>query len=654
MKKWKFFGLIGMLVLSMALVFAACSGETEQEKEEGPGEETLASYTVEVLDVDGKPYADATVEAWANGKKVAEIALDKEGTAVFGGTGDKVAVDKTIDEIEVRLSGLPEYLTYSKVTMSRGGSVRIELKEDVSSPRKGTGQAEYKTDVLTGEKSNLLDTDPETFKPFEVETGVYALKFTEKGQKIYFEFQGDTKKAATYSVEALGGEEMAIVHLQGDPVSGIRNMNDPSFEWKTGDKAYEFLHDDSVLQQSSGKSWFEVRLCDAEKATANGYLVLKKVGDYTPEKGPETESVLPEKQPDLFADQEGVWTDAPLDGSLTVVLGADGFYHVGEETGPYLCVTINRTVRGYDVSFQGMYESGQSFTDTDGKTYSKDYYPLLSAYLEKANKDGVYALNEELKEFLNVFLKNGTAKSWLEEQLGELPAGEEWLFACGYYAAEMEGDNEQCSLVFDAQNEIDLPAGKTVLCTLMSMASVTAKISANAENVTMKWYGADPSGEPVTVPPEDGLLAAEFELEGRTFYYVAFENTGKTDLKLSVSLTGTEKIEEGTIDNPIPMEELEGTFTGNSGSDGWGETWYSFIADEEVTITVTADENSSVSVSYLDENEVEHMVVADDFDDGVIKLTLKAGTMYKFLLSSSDMEPETELSFTVETAESGS
>lgn len=644
MKKRKFLGLFAMLVLSMALAFAAC---TKEQGEMPPVEETLKSYTVEVL-LDRKPYSGATVEAWASGKKLAEIALNSEGTAVFGGTNDKVAIEKGIDEIEVRLLGLPEYLTYSKVTMKRGQSVQIELKEALSTPSKGAGQAEYKTDVLSGEKSNQLDTDPETFKPYEVGTGVYALKFTEKGQKIYFEFQGDTKKAATYSIEALGEEEFALVHLQGDPVSGIRNMNDPSFEWKTGDKAYEFLHDDSVLQQSDGKSWFEVRLLDAEK-TANGYLVLKKVGDYIPEKGPETVPVLPEKQPEPFADQEASfsWTDAPLDGSLTVVLGADGFYHVGEE-GPYLCVTVGRTVRGYDVSFQGMYESGQSFTDTDGKTYSKDYYPLLSAYLEKANKDGVYPLNEELKEFLTVFLKNGSAKSWLEGQFGTLPAGEEWLFACGYYVEGAE--DEPCALVFDMENEIDLPAKKTVLCTLMSMMPMTASLSLRAENVTMKWYGSDPSSEPQTFSPEDGLLIGEFEIEGRTIYYIAFENTSDTDLKLTVSLIGTENLEEGTIDNPIPMDSLEGTFTGNSGSDGWGETWYSYIAEEEVTITVTADEKSIVSVSYYDEEKgTEIMLVPDDFEGGVIELTLKAGTIYKFSLASADTEPDTELSFTIKT-----
>lgn len=657
MKKLRFFGLFLALAMGLSLVLAACKPKQEEQPEETP----LSGYTVTVLDPDDKPYPNGKIEAWANGKKVAEIAPDQNGVAKFGGPGDKVSVDKEIDEIEVRLIGIPEYFAYETKKIKRGDSVTVKLRENLSIPKKGEGKAEYREDVLTGGKSNLLDTDPETFKPYEVGTGVYALKFTQKGQKIYFEFQGDRKKATIYSV-SVQGIEVTLVHLPGDLTSGIRNMGDEKFEWKTGEKAYEFTHDDSLIQQADSKSWFEVSMSDGTKEAGSGYITFAKVGDYAPEVGPETESILPAKQPAQFEEQDGEWTDAPLDGTLEYEKDAEGFYRVGGTDGPLLCATVAREPRGYDVSFEGMYQNGQSFTDTDGKTYSRDYYPLLSAYAEKANKDGVYPLNDELKTFLNVFLKNGTAKEWIQTQLGTLPEGEEWLFACGYYKTEAgggtEGD-EPIFLLFDEENPVKIPAGGTALCTLSSMMAQTVSVSVSAEsgleNVTMKWYGKDQSGEPQTISPSDGAIEAQFEVEGRAIYYVAFENAGSEDLTISVLLSEAHSEgEDGSEENPYLITEIEGTFNGNSG-DGWTAVNFVYTAEEAVTIRITFGEESDVTVCYHDEELGEIYKNISDFEEGEpFEITLKAGVEYKFMLSSAKFEADIELSFTITVVESGS
>ncbi len=125
---------------------------------------------------------------------------------------------------------------------------------------------------------------------------------------------------------------------------------------------------------------------------------------------------------------------------LTVVLGADGYYHVGTADGPLVFVRITSD-SPYVEDFVKMCETDHLrcyFYDENGTFLRKEgYNSLFEAYGEVANADGVVPLNEQLAHAIqNVGNHMGW---WNFEQNSDIfgdevyPVSIAWLFACAVY-----------------------------------------------------------------------------------------------------------------------------------------------------------------------------------------------------------------------------
>ncbi len=125
---------------------------------------------------------------------------------------------------------------------------------------------------------------------------------------------------------------------------------------------------------------------------------------------------------------------------LSVVLGSDGYYHLGTADGPMVFVRMTSD-SPYIEDFVKMCETDHLrcyFYDENGTFLRKEgYNSLFNAYGEVANADGVVPLNEQLAYAIqNV----GNYMGWWNFEVGSDIFGDEvypvsiaWLFACAVY-----------------------------------------------------------------------------------------------------------------------------------------------------------------------------------------------------------------------------
>ncbi|MDE5722467.1 MAG: hypothetical protein K2I30_07020 [Clostridia bacterium] len=132
----------------------------------------------------------------------------------------------------------------------------------------------------------------------------------------------------------------------------------------------------------------------------------------------------------------GKLTLMPLDGTLEVVKGGDGYYHVGSESGPLLLANLTKTlarVGEYPINLLPINSESKESTFIVGKYENGqlverlNYNNLLSAYANSANSDGVYPVNDDLYKFLKEF-----QYKWISASLSAY----DWLIPCQYYAPD--------------------------------------------------------------------------------------------------------------------------------------------------------------------------------------------------------------------------
>ncbi len=154
---------------------------------------------------------------------------------------------------------------------------------------------------------------------------------------------------------------------------------------------------------------------------------------------------LPAAGTEKFADStSGTLTLMPMNGSLTLVKGDDGFYHINSKTGPYLLVNFNKTIARAsdkplskantselgDKAFQFSDIDDGDHVDSPSHTVRYDYVAFVAAYSKLANSDGVYPVNDDIKEFLEHF--GGGQATSLDPDLRPY----NYLAYCQYYMPE--------------------------------------------------------------------------------------------------------------------------------------------------------------------------------------------------------------------------
>lgn len=243
-----------IVVLSM-LAFAACSKTPSHD------------YKISVVGVDDKPYTGVQVYLCLMGDTgmcFDAKDVDENGVVYFdAGEGD---IPEGADELAVHLQGLSDIYTYdSDLTIKKGGSLTIRLRNNLTEVEGGTGAGEYDGSSVKSEG----------FEPYRVGSGVYAFKFTEN-KPIFIEFTGD-KWPEKFRARASGDVNAKITLLEGNKTSGISKPSDAASA--TGkDFKLEFTHTKAIVD-GGDKSYFELTLNDATALNKEFYVVFEYVGE---------------------------------------------------------------------------------------------------------------------------------------------------------------------------------------------------------------------------------------------------------------------------------------------------------------------------------------------------------------------------------------
>lgn len=636
----KLIGKWVVLITAIAMIFsiAAIAGCT------GDSASTNNGYTVKVVGLDDLPYTTALVQACEvedngslstcyNGK-----ATNSEGV-VFLEIGKDITNAKA-NHMEIHLLNLPPYLTYTAPRMHKGEEVTIKLRENVKEAESGTGEGSYTTDALNNTRLS--------FDPYIVGEGAYRLKFTSAEQNIYFAFQADEE--ALYKVYSVGTIDAAIKQIYGTVDTGYfpGGEEDGNDNVSATDKnfSYEFEVSPSLIEQNDGVCYFEVSLKNSSDVNKDAIICFEYVDEWVEEKKPETVDVLPKQQPlPVFPQQKGEFVDAGLFGDFVYEMGADGFYHVGDENGPILCASLGQDTelnerhtgngnapRTYDIGFTLQYrEKGQSFTVSDGKTYSKNYYPLIEAYTKASSSDGRYGVTEELKEFLDAYINEmGGTKLWVEKELWyPLPEGEEWLWACGYY--EIFGTEENPYLFDFGDNEITVPEGESVWYNLGARMPANYLLTSDSTNISVKWYKLGSESDVYTATSDENGFSLTIEATESQLYYL--ELSTKDGAAATFTLNVEIPAEEGSDAKPIVIEAL-GTFNATTRQDGVSAApmYYTYTITDDATLYFSVGANTTLTVSWVEDGDIPMVKSVNELSGGLklpvgVKLKIEVVTV---------------------------
>lgn len=172
-------------------------------------------------------------------------------------------------------------------------------------------------------------------------------------------------------------------------------------------------------------------------------ITVERISDATEPPVPDVVNVAVTGSPEKCAEQNGTLTLVEVDGSVNVVLGNDGYYHIGSKNGPVLYVNLAKTLKRVAeaaikdlpkqmINGQEIGESVFIFTaeyDANGfATLIKNYNTVVSTYGALCNSDGVYAVNQDLYDFLHFYGNKCFGIGDLSDK------SLAWLLPCQYYA----------------------------------------------------------------------------------------------------------------------------------------------------------------------------------------------------------------------------
>lgn len=134
-----------------------------------------------------------------------------------------------------------------------------------------------------------------------------------------------------------------------------------------------------------------------------------------------TEYTVPCTTTEEFTDTLSNAILAPVDGSVEAVLCDDGYYHFVNADGPIIYVQLLNVVSRYNSTYPvstvdssaGMSRVLYEYDLNNRPVACYDYGDFIKAYADLANSQGLYPVNEELQNFLEIFKAESGEYSWL-------------------------------------------------------------------------------------------------------------------------------------------------------------------------------------------------------------------------------------------------
>lgn len=647
-------------------VFAACSPTEDDPDPENPGTEepgenpgnpgedpgenpepTEGTYTVTVTDENGDPVPNLMIQmcvvgegglctpAVTNANGVATFDLDAGDYHIQVTDWDAILADHPDATYEV-VDTTDGVYTYTLVINYSGTEPDVpEMPEG----NYGTPVIAYMQDYSgTG-----LPTVTEITMYFVENAGTYDV-WAPDSNEVYVTFQ--TLISGKYNISLSLDDGQTAVIKEYAPYNNGTNMFYKS-QISEGDNTTSIdfeITDAYVSDMGSSYHTFGIAVTDGTPAQVQ--IVVTRTGDPTPPPEEidagvvEAEQVLAE----VYGEQEGVRIPVDAIKPETVVLGSDGFYHVGSETGPVL---VAKLIGGNRFLFDGTdlidVESGGNrllhpvILDQEANTRtSYDYTEFVAAYSDVCNADGVVPVTEELADFLKLYASQAGYPVAPEDPAGEASEGNGWLLFCYYYQTSVsefvEGNGTQASpyvVNTDGIYSVTVSADQTTYVFIEGFASWV--VSADAIETDGRYVSINGqrliSDFTVTTIPVEAYDSYGYVLE--IIYTPSMPDEAQT---YEVEFMVEEEPTFGTENNPYEV--------------ALGDNYISTY-DGVFYITFTAPYHATYIFDTNGEGIIANGSDAyDHFEENYIELELTAGASYTYMLYGPGYE-STGFSFTL-------
>ncbi len=409
------------LALCLTFTLCACAGTPAQTEPSQPASnvaEGEAAYRVNVMDAQGNPYsAGVVVRFMQNGTQAAMQVVNENGVAEKALAKGDYTVELVFTDAEAAF-----HYDQSDLTLTAD---KTELTVVLAKAVGGQAQQLY---------ANGKD-----YEAYRVEVGSTYVELT-PGDRTYFLFA--PTQAGTYKVTT--SEAGAVVGYYGAP------------HFVQSESAAEVVDNAFTISISAGMvgtgdTGTAVLVIGVDSVELESCMLsIERIGEaeHTISDEPWTEYVTTHT-PEAFtlkleAGQKLTYVD--IEGSAEdyqVVLGEDGYYHMGAADGPVVYVNLGKDAPhiSFQVVIQGDGPMGGApvrkyFFDENGEFVKKeDYTDILISYFDCMDETyDVYPLTEDLK----YIIQNGGEGWWDVNSPDYILDGCNpeiaWLFACCYVA----------------------------------------------------------------------------------------------------------------------------------------------------------------------------------------------------------------------------
>ena len=406
-----------VLALALCLSLTACGSNTGDNGVQLAADEAL--YKVSVVDAMGNPYTSGVIARFLqNGQQVSMQVVNDKGVA------EKV-MKKGEYAVELQFTDKDAAYYYDqtdlKVTES-AAEIQIVLYN-----------------AIGGETSDLFAYSLSAQQ--KVDCTAYAVKegstYVELtvGERNYYLFT--PTQSGTYKISLKDGQ--GAVGYYGAP----HFVQELSAVDVIDNTVSISVRPDSITQAGTSALVLGV---DAKSETA--ILVVERIGEHEHTQSDEPWTPYQTTHtPEKFSLAEGEGkklTYVDIKGNTEdyeLVLGTDGFYHLGAADGPLMYVNLGKEAPNlsFTIMIQGDGLAGGAplrkyFYDENGEFVKKeDYTEIMISYIESADETyGVYPLTADLE----YIIKNGGEGWWDKDHPNYIFDGCNpelgWLFACCY------------------------------------------------------------------------------------------------------------------------------------------------------------------------------------------------------------------------------
>ncbi len=567
-------------------------------------------YTVNVVYPDGTPVNGNVRVEWCTSTSCSKsITIDSNGKAT--------STDLEDGEYYVHINNLPEGYAYNPdiyYVDSSNKNVTITLSK-ILTYKSGDG-SKYEDGTNLG--------------PYVVKEGVYNVCLQNSDSYLYYAFEPSTP--GKYIVESWSLMDDPVLDYYSNTTQMIPDTPSATSDNEVNNN-FKYSFEISSKDYGASNSGYTMIFGVSNNGNAKNvefpinFECVEKYDFYQGGNNDTSNEVKATNVPKKYTKPEdSKLKSMAYDGSVEVVFNeTDKLYHIGNNDGAYVLANIT-SINDYMI---------ESFADSQSSMPSsliineKDYNKFIDSYEEIVNEDGVCLVTQELKEFLDEYMKvdRGYILGWFGD---EYNPSYSWLACCSYYDSNEE-KLESSTISIDSSLLTYGELISTYIVNTNTFNEITIPFDSNSFNE-------------YTLISNDSNIKISYENKdylGKDGINILMNSNDESDIKFTVtSMDNSNK--EVSFKLYYGNENLEKTMLGENFVELSGEYQdMVFIADEDAKYNISALKDSNIMIKIDD-------TTYDSSENAIsIDINLSANELVKFSMKLIDTNKSKSVQFKI-------